>query len=167
MNDFNYANALAALDADFASASAQTGSGSVPVGRYNAILKEAKIVARTGGGIALSISFIVTDGEQKGRYAFTSYGLNKNGLPYFKGFLQMLRINLTRLSDLEKALPLFPGHLCVIDVRPDKKDSQYTRTYVDRYLGMGDISQYLHPAQPAEDADGFTPVDDADGFPFN
>ena len=83
MSELNYASTLAALDNEFASASASTGSGSVPVGRYNAMIKEAKIVARTGGGLALSVSFVVTEGEYKGRYAFTSYGLHKNGLPYF------------------------------------------------------------------------------------
>lgn len=90
MSELNYASALAALDDDFASASAQTGSGNLPIGRYNAILKEAKIVARSNNGIALSVSFVVTEGQYRGRYAFTSYGLNKNGLPFFKGFLQMM-----------------------------------------------------------------------------
>lgn len=122
MSELNYASALAALDNDFAQANAQTGNSSVPVGRYNAILKEAKIVPRNGGGLSVSISFVVTDGAYKGRYAFTSYGLHKNGLPYFKGFLQMIQLPLTRLSDLEKALPMFPGHRCVINVQQDKKD---------------------------------------------
>lgn len=61
MSELNYASALAALDDDFASASAQTGSGNLPIGRYNAILKEAKIVARSNNGIALSVSFVVTE----------------------------------------------------------------------------------------------------------
>ena len=111
MSELNYASALATLDGEFEAASAQTGGSGVPAGRYNAILKEAKIVARTGGGIALSVSFIVTEGPYKGRYAFTSYGLSKNGLPFFKGFLQMIQLPLTKLSELEKALPLFPGHM--------------------------------------------------------
>lgn len=167
MSEMNYASALAALDDDFASASAQTSSA-LPVGRYNAILKEAKIVARTGGGIALSVSFIVTEGPQKGRYAFTSYGLSKNGLPFFKGFLQMIQLPLTKLSELEKALPLFPGHMCVIDVRPDRKNPQYTMTYVDRYLGMGNVADYRKPSAPPAAQDGFTPVnDEPDDFPFN
>lgn len=166
MSELNYASALSTLDEEFAHASAQTGS-SVPAGRYNAILKEAKIVSRTGGGLALSVSFIVTDGEYRGRYVFTSFGLNKNGLPYFKGFLQMIQLPLTRLSELEKALPLFPGHRCVIDVRPDRQNPQYTRTYVDRYLGMGDLAEVQSaPAQPAAQ-DGFTEVNEPDDFPFN
>lgn len=167
MSELNYAAALSALDSDFASADAQTGGGSVPVGRYNAILKEAKIVSRTGGGLALSVSFLVTEGPYKGRYAFTSYGLHKNGLPYFKGFLQMIQLPLDRLSNLEKALPLFPGHRCVIDVRQDKQNPEYTRTYVDRYLGMGSLAEYLNaPAQPAAQEE-LTPVEEADDFPFN
>ena len=166
MSELNYASALSALDDAFASASAQTGS-SLPAGRYNAILKEAKIVPRSSGGLSLSVSFIVTEGEYKGRYAFTSYGLHQNGLPFFKGFLQTIRLPLTRLSDLEKSLPLFPGHLCVIDVRPDRKNPQYTQTYVDRYLGMGNVADYLNaPAQPAAQ-DDFTAADEPDDFPFN
>ena len=150
MSELNYASALAALDNDFAQANAQTGNSSVPVGRYNAILKEAKIVPRNGGGLSVSISFVVTDGAYKGHYAFTSYGLHKNGLPYFKGFLQMI-----------------PGHRCVINVQQDKKDPQYTRTYVDRYLGMGNLAEYLStPAQPAAQ-DDFAEVNEPDDFPFN
>lgn len=165
MSELNYASALSALDEEFASASANTGSSGVPVGRYNAILKEARIVAR-GNGLALSVSFVVTEGECKGRYTFVSYGLNKNGLPYFKGFLQMIQLPLTRLSELEKALGLFPGHRCVIDVRPDRKNPQYTQTYVDRYLGMGNLEEYLSAPVQSADADGFTPADDADDMPF-
>ena len=113
------------------------------------------------------MSFIVTEGPYKGRYAFTSYGLHKNGLPFFKGFLQMIQLPLTKLSELEKALPLFPGHMCVIDVRPDRKNPQYTMTYVDRYLGMGNVADYLKPpAQPAAQ-DDLIPVDEPDDFPFN
>jgi len=167
MSELNYASTLAALDDEFASASAQTGGGELPAGRYNAILKEAKIVPRSNNGIALSVSFVVTEGQYKGRYAFTSYGLHKNGLPFFKGFLQMIQLPLTKLSELEKALPLFPGHMCVIDVRQDRQNPQYTRTYVDRYLGMGNVEDYLNaPAQSAAN-DGMTPVEEPDDFPFN
>lgn len=166
MSELNYASALAALDDDFASASAQTGSGNLPIGRYNAILKEAKIVARSNNGIALSVSFVVTEGQYRGRYAFTSYGLNKNGLPFFKGFLQMIQLPLARLSELEKSLSLFPGHLCVINVQQDKQKPQYTRTYVDRYLGMGNVEDYLNPQTQPNAQEGFTVINDADDLPF-
>lgn len=163
MSELNYASAL---DDDFASASAQTGSGNLPIGRYNAILKEAKIVARSNNGIALSVSFVVTEGQYRGRYAFTSYGLNKNGLPFFKGFLQMIQLPLARLSELEKSLSLFPGHLCVINVQQDKQKPQYTRTYVDRYLGMGNVEDYLNPQTQPNAQEGFTVINDADDLPF-
>ena len=167
MSELNYASTLAALDDAFANASAQTSGRDLPVGRYNAILKEAKIVPRNNNGLALSISFIVTEGPCKGRYAFVSYGLHQNGLPFLKGFLQMIQLPLTRLSELEKALPLFPGHMCVIDVRPDRKNPQYAMTYVDRYLGMGSLDEYLKtPAQPAAQ-DDFTETTEPDDFPFN
>ena len=165
MSELNYASALSALDEEFASASANTGSNGVPVGRYNAILKEARIVAR-GNGLALSVSFVVTEGEYKGRYAFTSYGLHKNGLPYFKGFLQTIQLPLERLSELEQILPQFTGRRCAINVQTDKKDPRYTITYVDKYLGMGDIHEVLGASAPAADADGFTPAEDDGDMPF-
>ena len=166
MSELNYASALAALDNDFAQANAQTGNSSVPVGRYNAILKEAKIVPRNGGGLSVSISFVVTDGAYKGRYAFTSYGLHKNGLPYFKGFLQTIQLPLERLSELEQILPQFTGRRCAINVQTDKQNPQYTRTYVDKYLGMGDIHEVLGASAPVADEDGFTPADDDGDMPF-
>lgn len=166
MSELNYASTLAALDNEFASASASTGSGSVPVGRYNAMIKEARIVARTGGGLALSVSFVVTEGEYKGRYAFASYGLHKNGLPYFKGFLQTIQLPLERLSELEQILPQFTGRRCAINVQTDKQNPQYTRTYVDKYLGMGDIHEVLGASNSAADADGFTPAEDDGDMPF-
>ena len=96
------------------------------------------------------------DGEEAAQEAFLAAW---RGLPFFKGFLQMIQLPLTKLSELEKALPLFPGHMCVIDVRPDRKNPQYTMTYVDRYLGMGNVADYLKPpAQPAAQ-DDLIPVD--------
>lgn len=166
MSELNYASALAALDDDFASASAQTGGSELPVGRYNAILKEARIVPRSNNGIALSVSFVVTEGPYKGRYAFTSYGLHKNGLPFFKGFLQMIQLPLARLSELEKSLPQFPGHMCVINVQQDKQKPQYTRTYVDRYLGMGKVEDYLSPQAQPDAQDDYSDIDDTDDVPF-
>lgn len=166
MSELNYASTLAALDDEFASASAQTGGGELPAGRYNAILKEAKIVPRSNNGIALSVSFVVTEGQYKGRYAFTSYGLHKNGLPFFKGFLQMIQLPLARLSELENDLPQFTGRMCVINVQQDKQKPQYTNTYVDRYLGMGSIEDYLSPQAKPDAQEDFTAVDNTDDLPF-
>ena len=112
------------------------------------------------------MSFVVTEGEYKGRYAFTSYSLHKNGLPYFKGFLQTIQLPLERLSELEQILPQFTGRRCAINVQTDKQNPQYTRTYVDKYLGMGDIHEALGASAPAADAEGFTPADDDGDMPF-
>lgn len=164
MIELNYASTLAALDQAYADAS--TGSGSIPVGRYTAMIKEAKIVARTGGNLALSVTFVVTEGPCQGRCAFTSYGLTPNGLPFLKGFLQMIQLPLDRLSQLEQVLPQFRGRRCAISVQTDKRDPQYTRTYVDRYLGMGDLSQLQDGPRQAADPQGFTPADDDGDLPF-
>ena len=150
MSELNYASTLAALDQAYADASA--GSGSIPVGRYTAMIREAKIVARTNGNLALS--------------AFTSYGLTPNGLPFLKGFLQMIQLPLDRLSQLEQVLPQFRGRRCAISVQTDKRDPQYTRTYVDRYLGMGDLGQLQDGPRQAADSQGFTPADDDGDLPF-
>lgn len=171
MNEFDYSKQLEALDDDYAQAEVKEGGGSLPEGKYHAILKEAKIVPRQSGGIALSVSFIVTDGACKGRYAFTSYGLSKTGLPYLKGFLRTLNIKLTKLSALEKALPMFPGHRVAISVVKQKDNPQYTNTYVDRYLGMGNLEDYLGTqADAAEDTfretKEETPFDDDGDLPF-
>ena len=51
-------------------------------------------------------------------------------------------------------------------MQTDKQNPQYTRTYVDKYLGMGDIHEVLGASAPAADADGFTPADDDGDMPF-
>lgn len=170
MNEFDYKQQLQALDDAYASAETREGFASLPAGRYNAILKEARIVPRQSGGIALSVSFIVTEGDYKGRMAFTSYGLNANGMPYLKGFLHTIGVQLDKLSELDESLLLFPGRMVAISVQPQKDNPQYTNTYVDRYIGMGRLEEYLPGGQKSAAASGqddFSTMDDTEDLPFD
>ena len=57
-------------------------------------------------------------------------------------------------------------HLCVINVQQDKQKPQYTLTYVDLYLGMGNVEDYLNPQTQPNAQEGFTVINDADDLPF-
>lgn len=54
----------------------------------------------------------------------------------------------------------------VINVQQDKQKPQYTLTYVDRYLGMGNVEDYLNPQTQPNAQEGFTVINDADDLPF-
>ena len=54
----------------------------------------------------------------------------------------------------------------MINVQQDKQKPQYTRTYVDRYLGMGNVEDYLNPQTQPNAQEGFTVINDADDLPL-
>lgn len=169
MNGINYEEMLGGMDVAYETTTARE-SGKLPDGKYNAILKEATL-KEGGNGLRLLCSYIVTDGPYSGRIIFDSHGITADGLEYFKAYVQKLGVQLTRLSALPKALPLFSGRMVTLNLATRKSDPNYQDTYVNKFIGMGDLEQYLRKPQEAQGQpgrEGFTPVDmDAQDLPFN
>ena len=169
MNEMNYEAILGDMDVAYETATARE-SGKLPDGRYTAILKEA-VIKESPKGLRLVCSYIVTDGQYTGRMIFDSHNINKDSIDDFKAYVETLDVPLARLSALPKALPLFSGRMVAIRLVTSRANPDYQNAYVNKFIGMGDLEQYLRKPQAAQgqpDQDGFTPVDmDAQDLPFN
>lgn len=164
MNEMNYEALLSGLDAAYDNAEAQE-SGKLPDGKYNCILKEARL-KENDKGLRLSISYIVTDGKYKGRLIFDSQRISEDSVGYLKAYLEKLAVQLARLSALPTALPMFAGRLVSLSLVARSTKPEYQNVYLDRYIGMGRIEDYQKSADEQE-ASGFTVVDDQEDLPFN
>lgn len=164
MSEFNY---LENLEGAYGSAAAATG-GKLPDGRYTAILNEARLLDPSDQHPTprFSASFVVTEGEYKGRFLYISFNFNEKGFPYFKAFCQTIGLELPRLMELPDKLPDFSGNICQLTLVEQKNDPRYQNTYVDRYIGTGSVADYLKP-KPVAGGEDFQEVADDDGdIPF-
>lgn len=158
---------LKAMNDQYKQASPAAGS-KLPDGKYRAICKEACLLEATDTKpITLSCSFIVMEGEYKGRLLFISQRIvaEETAFKYLKRFLEDLQVPVDNLYQLEDALPEFTGRMIFASVVTSKNDSRYQNVYVDEYLGKGDVEPYLI-AGKATGNDAFQPVEDSDDLPF-
>ena len=150
------------MDAQYQQTEAAAG-GKVPDGKYRAICKEARLLEATETKpITLSTSWIITEGEYKGRILFISQRVvaEKTAFAYLKRMLDDLQVQADSLTQLPDALEDFPGHMIVASVVTSKTDSRYSNVYIDEYIGKGDVTPYLQKDQAGGGADEFQPVDD-------
>ena len=95
--------------------------------------------------------------------------IRDRGFPYFKQFTSLVGVQIPHLRELPDRLDEYSGKICQLSVQDDRNDPRYQRTYLDRYIGMGNVSDYLKPRnqQSAGVADeSFVPVNDEDDIPF-
>ena len=162
MSDMN--SYLASLDSDYAAAS---DASHLPDGRYTMICKSAELKEnKNKPGFRLAWDLIVMDGPQKGRHEWKSNAITKESLEFLKGDLKKAGIQMVRLSELADLLPSFVGRMLETAVLT-KAGSDFPNVYINRFLGMGDLSQFSKGAIPAS-SDSFTPIDgDVDDLPFD
>lgn len=159
---------LSAMDDQYKQTEA-AATGKVPDGRYRAICKEARLLEATETKpITLSTSWIIIEGDYKGRLLFISQRVvaEKTAFAYLKRMLEDLQISVDHLTQLPDALDEFPGRMIVASVVTSKTDSRYSNVYIDEYIGKGDVTPYLKKEPAAGANDDFQPVDDVDDLPF-
>lgn len=171
MSEFDYLNAL---ENTYESSETAAAGGRLPNGRYTAILNEARLYPpdEKKPYPRFSTSWVVTEGEYKGRFLYMNYNFNEQGFPYFKQFTQILGVDLPRLMELPSRLGEFSGKICQLTLADQKNDPRYQNTYLDRLLGTGRAADYLKPRAAAPrlgqpDAAGYQPVESDEGdIPF-
>ena len=166
-NDFAY---LESLEGSYESSEAAT-SGRIPNGRYQAILNQAKLYPpdEKRPYPRFSVSFVIMDGPYAGRFLYMDWGFTEKGFPYFKQFTNLVGVQVPHLRELPDRLAEYSGKICQLSVQDDRNDPRYQRTYLDRYIGMGNVSDYLKPKnQQAVGAadESFEPLPDEDDVPF-
>lgn len=149
------------------------GSGRLPNGRYTAILNEARLYApdERRAYPRFSTSWIVTEGDYKGRLVYLTFNFNEKGFPYYKAFAKALGIEIPHLRDLPDRLGEFSGKIGQLTLAEQKSNPQYQNVYFDRLLGTGNPSDYRPapasaPSYPAGTDDSFTLVEDDGDLPF-
>lgn len=163
------------LENDYQQAETAETGGRLPNGRYTAILNEARLYPpdEKKDYPRFSTSWIVTDGEYKGRFIYLSFNFMPQGFPFYKAFAKGVGVELPHLAMLPDHLQDFSGKIAQLTLADDRKDPQYQRVYFDRLLGTGNVADYLKPRTAAADAPGypdtqndFTEIEDDGDLPF-
>lgn len=163
--NYDYLNAL---ENDYQNADTAETGGRLPNGRYTAILNEARLYPpdEKKGYPRFSTSWVVTDGEYKGRFIYLSFNFTPQGFPYYKAFAKSVGVELPHLAMLPDHLGDFSGKIAQLTLAEQKNDPRYQNVYFDRLLGTGNVADYLKPKEPDVTPD-YEPVgDDDEDMPF-
>lgn len=162
--NYDYLNAL---ENDYQNADTAETGGRLPNGRYTAILNEARLYPpdEKKGYPRFSTSWVVTDGEYKGRYIYLSFNFTPQGFPYYKAFAKGVGVELPHLAMLPDHLGDFSGKIAQLTLAEQKNDPRYQNVYFDRLLGTGNVADYLKPKEPDVTPD-YEPVSDDEDMPF-
>lgn len=169
MANYDYLNAL---ENDYQQAETAETGGRLPNGRYTAILNEARLYPpdERRPYPRFSTSWIVTDGEYKGRYIYLSFNFTPQGFPYYKAFAKGVGVELPHLAMLPDHLQDFSGKIAQLTLAEQKNDPRYQNVYFDRLLGTGRVEEYLKPRAGAACTPGaqndFTEIEDDGDLPF-
>ena len=165
INNYDYLNAL---ESDYQQADTAETGGRLPNGRYVAILNEARLYPpdEKKGYPRFSTSWIVTDGEYKGRYIYLSFNFTPQGFPYYKAFAKGVGVELPHLAMLPDHLADFTGKIAQLTLAEQKNDPRYQNVYFDRLLGAGNVEDYRKPKAEQADAPQYEPVSDEEDMPF-
>lgn len=144
MENYDYLNSLEATY----DAAREASGGKLPDGRYTAILNEARLYPpdQKRPYPRFSTSWIVTDGEYKGRFLYMNYNFNEQGFPWFKQFTRAVGVELPRLAELPDRLGEYAGKICQLTLAAQKNDPRYQNTYFDRMIGTGNPADYQRKA---------------------
>lgn len=110
MSDYNHNTAsdntnldLSSFDDDFASA-ASPSIEEVPDGKYQVRIEGVRIDRSQKGDPMIKWDLIVIAGSQAGRHIFKNSVITPAALPFVKGDLKTLGLQLTKFSDLQQRL---------------------------------------------------------------
>ena len=134
---------LSAFDDDFSSAEAPSFD-EVPDGKYQARIDSVRLDRSQKGDPMIKYDLIVMSGPQAGRHIFKNSVITPAALPFVKGELTTLGLELARFSDLGSRL----GELLDATLEITKRTrGEYTNVYFNRRIQIAGEA----PRQPSED----------------
>ena len=123
---------LSGMYDDFEGAEARD-SEEVPDGKYQVRIHKAKLEKTKNGNPILKYDLLVISGSLAGRHLFKNSVLSFQSLPYFKGDLKIMGIELAKLSDL-------PGRTVdMLDLALEvtkKTRGEYVNVYFNKLLDI-------------------------------
>lgn len=121
---------LSAFDDEFSSAEAPSFD-EVPDGKYQARIDSVRLDRSQKGDPMLRWDLIVIAGSQAGRHIFKNSVITPAALPFVKGDLKTLGLELTKFSDLQQRLE----ELLDITVEVTKRTrGEYTNVYFNKRI---------------------------------
>ena len=123
---------LGDLDAEFAQAKAASNDD-VPDGKYQVSVESVRLATSQSGNPMLKYVLLVRSGPHEGRRIFKNAVMTPASMPFFKGDLATMGIELSRLSDLPARLNDMLD--CGLEVTKRTKND-FANVYFDRRLSI-------------------------------
>jgi hypothetical protein len=133
---------LSSYDDDYASAEAPS-QDEVPDGKYQARIESVKLEASQKGDPMIKFDLEVLSGSQAGRHIFKNSVITQASIPYVKGDLKTLGLELSRFSELSGRLE----ELLDVTLEVTKRTrGDYTNVYFNRRIRIAAVSNGEVPA---------------------
>jgi len=133
---------LSSYDDDFASAEAPS-QDEVPDGKYQARIESVKLESSQKGDPMIKFDLEVLSGSQAGRHIFKNSVITQASIPYVKGDLKTLGLELSKFSELSGRLE----ELLDVTLEVTKRTrGDYTNVYFNRRIRIAAASSGEVPA---------------------
>ena len=127
---------LSSYDDDFASAEAPS-QDEVPDGKYQARIESVKLESSQKGDPMIKFDLEVLSGSQAGRHIFKNSVITQASIPYVKGDLKTLGLELSKFSELSGRLE----ELLDVTLEVTKRTrGDYTNVYFNRRIRIAAAS---------------------------
>lgn len=121
---------LASFDEDFAEAEAPDFD-EVPDGKYQATINKAQLTTSRNGNPMIKWDLIVISGKYEGRHIFKNAVITRASMPFIKGDLTKVGLQLGKISELPNHLPDLLDKKVEVTVRTK---GEFTNVYFNRLL---------------------------------
>lgn len=123
---------LSAFDDDFEAAEAPDFE-EVPDGKYQVRIEKAQLTESNQGDPMIKWDLVVISGTQEGRHIFKNAVISQKSMPYVKGDLNRLGLEMKRISELPNRLPEVLDKKLEVTVRTK---GEYTNVYFNKLLAI-------------------------------
>ncbi len=123
---------LSAFDEDYSEVEAPS-YGDLPDGKYQVRVERVELGQSQNGDPMLKWDFLVLSGAHAGRHLFKNAVITHKSLPFVKGDLEMLGVQLPKFSDLPNHLDALLDHTLEVTQRTR---GEYTNLYLNRRISV-------------------------------
>ncbi len=134
---------LSSFDNDFEVAEASK-SEEVPDGKYQVRIDTVRLESTQKGDPMVKFDLVILSGSQAGRHIFKNSVITQASLPYVKGDLKTLGLELSKFSELSNRLE----ELLDVTIEVTKRTrGEYTNVYFNRRLKLAaNVSESISDA---------------------
>jgi hypothetical protein len=105
----------------------------VPDGKYHVRIEKAQLTESSAGDPMIKWDLVIISGSQEGRHIFKNAVISQKSMPYVKGDLTRLGLEMKRISELPNRLPEVLDKKLEVTVRTK---GEYTNVYFNKLLAI-------------------------------